>query len=171
LLILFFGVQLEWPFRGMVSDNYDELSALGKMWDVATHYVLITTSFTAGSLAYYSRFTRQNLLEVTRNDYIRTARAKGLPEYLVILKHAFPNTLIPLITLMSLTFPFILSGSVILETMFSWPGLGRLFYDSVMRRDYPTVMGLSVMTAVLVLVITLLADLAYALVDPRVRYE
>jgi peptide/nickel transport system permease protein len=161
LLILYFGVQLEWPFRGIVSDNYDELSTFGKMRDVAFHYVL----------AYYSRFTRQNLLEVTRNDYIRTARAKGLPEHVVILKHAFPNTLIPLITLMSLTFPFILSGSVIIETMFSWPGLGRLFYDSVMRRDYPTVMGLSVITAVLVLVITLLADLAYALVDPRVTYD
>lgn len=172
LLILYFGVELNWlPYRGMFSDNYEELSTFGKMLDIGSHYILITVSFTVGSLAYYSRFTRQNLLEVTRHDYIRTARAKGLPEHIVILKHAFPNTLIPLITLMSLTFPFILSGSVIIETMFNWPGLGRLFYDSVLRRDYPTVMGLSVMTAVLVLVITLLADLAYAFVDPRVRYD
>jgi peptide/nickel transport system permease protein len=171
LLILYVGVELDWlPFRGMHSDGYEDLSLMGKLWDAVSHYALITLSFTAGSLAYYSRFTRQNLLEVIRQDYIRTARAKGLPEHLVILKHAFPNTLIPLITLMSLTFPFILSGSVILETMFSWPGLGRLFYDSVFQRDYPTVMGLSVITAVLVLILTLLADLSYALVDPRVRH-
>lgn len=172
LLILFIGVEMDWlPFRGMESDNFDELSLPGQLWDSAKHYALITISFTAGSLAYYSRFTRQNLLEVVRQDYVRTARAKGLPEHVVILKHAFPNTLIPLITLMSLTFPYILSGSVILETMFSWPGLGRLFYDSVLRRDYPTVMGLSVITSMLVLFLTLLADLAYAVVDPRVRYE
>lgn len=172
LLILYVGVELDWlPFRGMVSDGHEELSFFGKLKDLASHYTLITVSFTVGSLAYYSRFTRQNLLEVIRQDYVRTARAKGLPEHVVVLKHAFPNTLIPLITLMSLTFPFILSGSVILETMFNWPGLGRLFYDSVLRRDYPTVMGLSVITAVLVLFLTLLADLAYAIVDPRVRYE
>ena len=172
LLILYVGVELDLlPFRGMYSDGYEELSFVGKLWDSISHYALITVSFTVGSLAYYSRFTRQNLLEVIRQDYIRTARAKGLPENMVVLKHAFPNTLIPLITLMSLTFPYILSGSVILETMFNWPGLGRLFYDSVLRRDYPTVMGLSVITAVLVLLLTLLADLAYALVDPRVRYD
>ena len=172
LLILYVGVEFNLlPFRGMYSDGYEELSLLGKLWDAITHYALITISFTVGSLAYYSRFTRQNLLEVIRQDYIRTARAKGLPEHIVVLKHAFPNTLIPLITLMSLTFPYILSGSVILETMFSWPGLGRLFYDSVLNRDYPTVMGLSVITSVLVLVLTLAADLAYALVDPRVRYD
>lgn len=172
LLILYVGVELNWlPFRGMHADGYEDFSVFGKLWDAISHYALITLSFTVGSLAYYSRFTRQNLLEVIRQDYVRTARAKGLPEHLVILKHAFPNTLIPLITLMSLTFPFVLSGSVILETMFNWPGLGRLFYDSVLRRDYPTVMGLSVITALLVLALTLLADLAYAFVDPRVRYE
>lgn len=172
LLILFIGVKLDLlPFRGMRSDNYEELAYLGKMVDLGKHYIMITLSFTLGSLAYYSRFTRQNLLEVTRQDYIRTARAKGLDEHVVILKHAFPNTLIPLITLMSLTFPFILSGSVILETMFNWPGLGRLFFDSVMRRDYPTIMGLSFITSVLVLVMTLASDIAYAFVDPRVSYD
>lgn len=172
LLILFIGVKLDLlPFRGMRSDNYEELAYLGKMVDLGKHYIMITLSFTLGSLAYYSRFTRQNLLEVTRQDYIRTARAKGLDERVVILKHAFPNTLIPLITLMSLTFPFILSGSVILETMFNWPGLGRLFFDSVMRRDYPTIMGLSFITSVLVLVMTLASDIAYAFVDPRVSYN
>ena len=172
ILIFYIGVQLDWlPVRGMRSDNYEELSAIGKFLDGPKHYIMITTSFTLGGLAYYSRFTRQNLLEVTRQDYIRTARAKGLNETKVIMKHAFPNTLIPLITLMSLTFPYILGGSVILETMFNWPGMGKLFFDSVMRRDYPTIMGLSFITAVLVLGLTLLADLAYALVDPRVSYD
>ena len=172
LLILYIGVNLDLlPFRGMHSDNFEELSALDRMIDGARHYVMITLSFALGNLAYYSRFTRQNLLEVVRQDYIRTARAKGLSETTVVFKHAFLNSLIPLITLLSLTLPFVLSGSVILETMFSWPGLGRLFFDSVLRRDYPTLMALSFFTAILVLSITLLTDLAYGLVDPRVKHE
>ena len=172
LLILYVGVKLDWlPFRGMRSDGYANLSALGKMWDLARHHVMIVTCFSLGSLAYYSRFIRQNLLEVIRQDYIRTARAKGLDERTVILKHAFVNSLIPFITLLGLTFPFLLSGSVILEYMFNWPGLGRLFFASVLNRDYPTLMALNFITALLVLVSTLLADLAYGLVDPRVSYD
>ena len=100
-----------------------------------------------------------------------TARAKGLSEFTVVLKHAFRNTLIPLVTLFGLTFPQILGGSVILEVMFNWPGIGRLFFESILQRDYPTVMALSVISAGLVLLGTLLADLAYAVVDPRVRYD
>ena len=101
----------------------------------------------------------------------RTARAKGLSERAVILRHAFINSLIPLISLIGLTFPFVLSGSVILEYMFNWPGLGRLYFESVLGRDYPTIMALNFITAVLVLVTTFLADLAYGLVDPRVSYD
>ena len=147
------------------------LSLVGRMADLAKHYVMITFCFTFGNLAYYSRFVRQNLLEVVRQDYVRTARAKGLGERAVILRHAFLNSLIPLISLIGLTFPFVLSGSVILEYMFNWPGLGRLYFESVLQRDYPTVMGLNFITALLVLVSTLLADLAYGIVDPRVSYE
>jgi peptide/nickel transport system permease protein len=172
LLILFLGVQHDLlPFRGMRSDNFADLDAAGKLWDQAKHYVMITFCFAYGSIAYDSRFVRQNLLEVIRQDYIRTARAKGLSEPRVILKHAFVNTLIPFITLLGLTFPFILSGSVILESMFTWPGIGRLFFESVLSRDYPTLMALNFITAILVLTITLLADLAYGLVDPRVKYD
>jgi len=172
VLIFYVGVKLDLlPFRGMKSDDYESMSAGGQMLDLAKHYIMITLCFTLGNLAYFSRFARQNLLEVIRQDYIRTARAKGLTEWTVILKHAFPNTLIPLITLMSLTLPFILSGSVILEYMFNWPGLGRLFFDSILRRDYPTIMAMSFITATLVLIGTLLADIAYALVDPRVSYD
>ncbi|MCE5228823.1 ABC transporter permease [bacterium] len=172
LLILYLGVKLElFPFRGMHSDNYAQLSTLGKCIDLGRHYFMITVCETVGSLAYYSRFVRQNLLEVIRQDYIRTARAKGLSETQVILKHAFVNSLIPFITLLGLTFPALLSGSVILETMFNWPGLGRLFFESVLQRDYPTLMALNFITAVMVLAGTLLADLAYGLVDPRVSYD
>jgi peptide/nickel transport system permease protein len=138
---------------------------------MAKHYFMITFCFTFGSLAYDSRFVRQNLLEVIRLDYIRTARAKGLGEPRVVILHGFRNTLIPLVTLIGLTFPFVLSGSVILEHMFNWPGMGRLYYESVLQRDYPTIMALNFMTAVLVLVMTLLTDLVYCLVDPRVSYD
>lgn len=169
LLILYLGTFL--PFSGMRGDNHEQLSTFGKMLDLGRHYFMITVCETVGSLAYYSRFVRQNLLEVIRQDYIRTARAKGLGETRVILKHAFVNSLIPFITLLGLTFPALLSGSVILETMFNWPGLGRLFFESVLQRDYPTLMALNFFTALMVLVGTLLADLAYGLVDPRVSYE
>ncbi len=172
LLILFVGVKLDLlPFRGMRGDDYADLTLVGQMWDLAKHYVLITFCFTFGNLAYYSRFVRSNLLEVVRQDYIRTARAKGLSERRVVLKHAFVNSLIPLISLIGLTFPFVLSGSVILEYMFSWPGLGRLYFEGVLQRDYPTIMALNLITALLVLGSTFLADLSYGLVDPRVRYD
>ncbi len=172
LLILLLGVKLNWlPFRGMRSDEFDMLSPTGQLWDYARHFVMITFCFTFGSLAYYSRFVRQNLLEVIRQDYIRTARAKGLGETTVILRHAFVNSLIPFITLLGLTFPALLGGSVILETMFNWPGIGRLYFESVLQRDYPTLMALNFITAAMVLAGTLMADLAYGLVDPRVSYE
>ena len=172
VLILYLGVKLDWfPIQGMYSDNYEELSFFGKFADQAHHYVLITICFTAGSLAYYSRFVRQNLLEVVQQDFIRTARAKGLSEFRVIIHHAFRNTLIPFVSLLGLTLPFILSGSVILEHMFNWPGIGWLYMESVMSRDVNAIMGLNFMTAALVLICTLLADLAYGLVDPRISHD
>jgi len=177
VLILYISLKFDWlPLMGMNSDSidgvpYKELSLFEQFTDSARHYVLITICFTAGSLAYYSRFVRQNLLEVVRQDYIRTARAKGLSERRVIIHHAFRNTLIPFISLLGLTLPFILGGSVILENMFAWPGIGRLYIESVYARDLPTIMGLNFMTASLVLFFTLLADLAYGLVDPRISHD
>ena len=173
-MVLIFYVGVKWqllPFRGMHSDNFQQLSGMARLWDTSQHYVMITFCFTFGSLAYYSRFVRQNLLEVIRQDYIRTARSKGLSEGRVVMRHAFVNSLIPLITLFGLTIPSLLGGSVILEYMFNWPGLGRLFFDSLLQRDYPTIMALNFVTAVMVLGGTLAADLAYGLVDPRVSYE
>jgi len=171
-LILLIGVQWDLlPFQGMTSDNYDQFTMWGKFIDLVKHYTLITFCFSFGSWAYYSRFVRQNMLEVLRQDYIRTARAKGLHESKVVMRHAFRNSLIPVMTLLGLLLPAIIGGSVILEVMFNWPGLGRLFYESMLSRDYPTIMALSFITAVLVLLGTLLADLSYALVDPRVTYD
>ncbi len=171
-LILLVGVKWDLlPFRGMTSDNYEMLGAWEKVVDLAKHYALITFCFTYGGLAYDSRFVRQTMLENIRQDYVRTARAKGVSEYGVIIRHAFRNSLIPLVTLLGLLLPEIIGGSVILEVMFNWPGLGRLFYESMLARDYPTIMALSFVSAVLVLLGTLLADLSYALVDPRVSYD
>lgn len=169
---LFLAVKLNWlPLFGMVSDNYDSLSTLGKVQDIFWHSLMPVACYTYGSLAYYSRFIRANMQEVIRQDYIRTARAKGLGPVRVLWHHAFRNTLIPLVTLIGLTLPGLLSGSVIIEQIFSWPGMGRLFFESILERDYPTIMGLTLMFSILTLAGQLLADVLYAVVDPRVRLE
>ena len=141
------------------------------LWDRILHLVLPTICLTYGSLAYLSRFVRGSTLEVIHQDYIRTARAKGLDDKRVVYRHVFKNTLIPVLTLLGILLPTLIGGSVILEYIFSWPGIGQLFFEAVMSRDYPTVMGLSFMTAVLVLLSTLIADLLCAWVDPRITYD
>jgi peptide/nickel transport system permease protein len=176
LLLVFFSVKLEGtpfelPLFGMVSDGYAELSSLGKVGDIFRHMILPVTCFTYGSLAYFSRFVKSNMEEVVRQDYIRTARAKGVGPFRVVVHHAFRNTLIPFVTLIGLTLPFLLSGSVILEQIFSWPGMGRLFFEAITERDYPTIMGLTLMFSILTLLGQLLADVLYAVVDPRVTYS
>lgn len=171
-LQIIFAVKLGWlPLFGMVSDNYEQLTTLGKAWDLFLHALLPVTCYTYGSLAYESRFIRSNMMEVMKQDYIRTARAKGVSPMRVVVHHAFRNTLIPFVTLLGLTLPSLLSGSVILEQIFSWPGMGRLFFESIRERDYPTIMGLTLIFSLLTLVAQLLADMMYAVVDPRVRYS
>jgi peptide/nickel transport system permease protein len=171
LQLLFFS-QLHWlPLFGMTSDNYESLSIAGKAWDLLKHAILPITCFTYGSLAYYSRFVHANMEEVMRQDYIRTARAKGLPSGRVIWHHAFRNTLIPLVTLLGLSLPHLLGGAVILEQIFAWPGMGRLFFEALSQHDYDTIMGLTLMFSVLTLLGQLLADVLYAVVDPRVTYQ
>jgi peptide/nickel transport system permease protein len=176
LLQVLFAIQLrgtafELPLFGMTSDNFDELSFGAKVWDLFQHALLPVVCFTYGSLAYYSRFIRANMQEVIRQDYIRTARAKGVGPVRVLLHHAFRNTLIPLVTMIGLTLPVLLSGSIILEQIFSWPGMGKLFFESIRERDYPTMMGLVLMFSVLTLLGQMLADFLYAVVDPRVSYN
>jgi peptide/nickel transport system permease protein len=169
---LFLAVKLDLlPLFGMVGDDYDSLSTLGKAEDIFWHALMPVTCYTYGSLAYYSRFIRANMQEVIRQDYIRTARAKGLGPVRVLWHHAFRNTLIPLVTLIGLTLPGLLGGSVIIERIFSWPGMGQLFFEAILERDYPTIMGLTLMFSILTLAGQLLADVLYAVVDPRVRLE
>jgi peptide/nickel transport system permease protein len=171
-LQLLFYSKLGWlPLFGMTSDNYATLSAGGKMWDIFRHALLPVVCFTYGSLAYYARFIRANMQEVIRQDYIRTAKAKGVPPGRVLWHHAFRNTLIPLVTLIGLTLPQLLSGAVILEQIFAWPGIGQLFFESISQRDYDTLMGLTLMFSVMTLLAQLLADVLYVVVDPRVSYQ
>jgi len=159
------------PLYGITSNNYNEMSFVGKVGDLLWHLILPVTAFTYSSLAYYARFVKANMEEAIRQDYIRTARAKGVGPTAVIVKHAFRNTLIPFVTLMGLTLPALLSGAIILEQIFVWPGMGKLFFDSIRRQDYPVIMGLVLMFSILTLLGQLLADLLYAIVDPRITYK
>lgn len=170
LLMILFGVELEWlPISGMRSLNYADLSLGQQILDVAKHLILPVFVSAFGGLAGMSRYMRSNMLEVVRQDYITTARAKGLDERTVIYRHALRNALLPVITLLGLSVPGLIGGSVIFETIFAIPGMGQLFYQSVMMRDYPTIMGILVIGAVLTLLGNLLADLSYSLADPRIR--
>lgn len=171
-LQLLFAVELEWlPLMGLKSENYEDLSGLGKAWDLMTHLTLPVACFTYGSLAYFSRFVKSNMEEVVRQDYIRTARAKGVGPFKVIVHHAFRNTMIPFVTLVGLTLPALLSGAVLLEQIFNYPGMGQLFFESIDRRDYDTIMGLTLMFSLMTLAGQLLADILYAVVDPRITYS
>jgi peptide/nickel transport system permease protein len=170
LLMILFGVKLEWlPISGIRSLNYTELSQVGRFFDFAQHLILPIFISTFGGLASMSRYMRSNMLEVIRQDYITTARAKGLDERTVIFRHALRNALLPVITLLGLAIPGLIGGSVIIETIFAIPGMGFLFFQSVMGRDYPTVMGILVIGAVLTLLGNLFADISYSLADPRIR--
>ena len=156
---------------GMISDHYSTMSFPEKVADIGWHLLLPLICFTYHNLAYDSRFIKANMEEAIRQDYIRTARAKGAGRLRVLVLHAFRNTLIPLVTLLGLQLPGLLGGAIILEQIFSWPGMGRLFFDSITYRDYPVIMGLTFMFSVLTLSCQLLADFLYAIVDPRVTYS
>ncbi len=170
LLMIFFGVDLEWlPISGIRSLNYAELSSAGRILDVAQHLILPVFVSAFGGLAGMSRYMRSNMLEVIRQDYITTARAKGLDERTVIFRHALRNALLPVITILGLSIPGLIGGSVIFETVFAIPGMGQLFYQAVMARDYPTVMGILVIGAFLTLLGNLIADVSYSVADPRIR--
>ena len=170
LLMILFGVNLGWlPISGLKSLNYEYLPAFGMLMDRAKHLILPIFVSAFGGLAGLSRYTRSNMLEVIRQDYIITARSKGLAERVVIFKHALRNALLPVITILGLSVPGLIGGSVIFETIFAIPGMGQLFYMSVMARDYPVIMGILVIGAVLTLLGNLIADISYALADPRIK--
>ena len=164
------GTAWELPLFGM-SDLPADAPWLARVGDVARHAILPVTCQTYVSLAYDSRFIKANLEEAVRQDYIRTARAKGAGPWRVLVHHAFRNTLIPLVTLLGLSLPALIGGSVVIEQIFTWPGMGRLFFESIRERDYPTIMGLTLMFSVLTLLGQLLADMLYCVVDPRVSLD
>ena len=170
LLMIFFGIHLGWlPISGLRSLNYEYLNIWNQLIDLAKHLVLPVFVSAFGGLAGLSRYMRANMLEVIRQDYIMTARAKGLSERDVIYRHALHNALLPAITILGLSIPGLIGGSVIFETIFAIPGMGQLFYMSVMARDYPTIMGILLIGAILTLVGNLIADVSYAVADPRIR--
>ncbi|HML79451.1 ABC transporter permease [Geobacter sulfurreducens] len=171
LLMYLFGVKLGWlPISGLHSLGSENLSPPAWFADMVKHLVLPVFVATFGSLAGLSRYMRSNMLEVIRQDYITTARAKGLSERVVIYRHALRNALLPVITLLGFSLPGLIGGSVIFETIFAIPGMGQLFYQGVMARDYPLVMGILVIGAFLTLIGNLLADVCYAMADPRIRH-
>ena len=170
LLMRWFGVELQWlPISGLHSLGAEAWPAWRRGLDVARHLALPIGVSAFGGLAGIARFMRGSMVEALRQDYIRTARAKGLPESRVLFGHALRNALLPIITILGLSIPGLLGGSVIFETIFAIPGLGRLYFDAVMARDLMTVMGLLTISAVLTLLGNLIADLAYAAADPRIR--
>ncbi len=170
LLMDYLGVRLGlFPISGVKSLGYDYLTWGGQVWDMIHHLILPVFVSAFGGLAGISRYMRSNMLEVVRQDYILTARAKGLSEKVVIYRHALRNALLPVITILGLSVPGLIGGSVIFETIFAIPGMGKLFYDGVMMRDYPLIMGILVIGAILTLLGNLIADVSYALADPRIR--
>ncbi len=170
MLMIIFGVNLGiLPISGIHSIDVSEMGFFERMIDFARHLILPVGVSAFGGIAGLSRYSRSSMLEVIRQDYIRTARAKGLPESQIIFRHAFRNALMPVITILGLSIPGLIGGGVIFETIFSIPGMGQLFYSSAMSRDYPTIMGILVIVSVLTLLGNLLADISYAIVDPRIR--
>ena len=139
--------------------------------DRIVHLILPVLTGSLGWVAWYSRFLRSSMLDVIHQDYLRTARAKGLPNRIVIYKHALRNALIPLITLLALDLPYIFSGAIFVEILFSWPGMGRLYYQAALQRDYPILLAVLIIGAAFIIFSNLFADLLYAYLDPRVRYD
>lgn len=172
LLMRWLSVRLGWlPLFGMTSDSYEQLSMAGRLLDRLQHLVLPVVTLTYAQLAIFARFSRAAAHDVIRQDFITTARAKGVGEGGVVWHHTFRNALLPLITLLGLTVPYLISGSVIVEEIFQWDGIGLLFFDAIRTRDYPVAMALTVVTAIATLLASLVADVLYAVADPRVRLE
>jgi len=173
-LILMDFIGVRWgilPISGIKSLEFEKFGFLEKIIDLSRHLILPVLVSTFGGLAGISRYMRSSMLSVLKQDYIRTARAKGLAEKDILYKHALKNALLPVVTILGLSVPGLIGGSVIFESIFSIPGMGRLFYESVMARDYPVIMGVLVIGAILTLLGNLLADISYAAVDPRIKLD
>lgn len=171
LLILGFGYYLDWlPIQGMVNLRAG-YTGFDHVLDVAHHMILPVLTLTLYNLALILRLTRGSLLEVVGQEYIKVARSKGLSENTVMTKHALRNALLPVVTVIGLEFRALIAGAVLTETVFAWPGLGRLTFDAINARDYPLLMGMFIFISLLVAIGNLVTDLLYALLDPRIRYQ
>jgi peptide/nickel transport system permease protein len=170
LLILATVKLFGYPVLGMRSFVTEDFTNLEMVMDRLWHLMLPSIILAIGGIAGLSRYTRSSMLEVVRQDYVRTARAKGLPEETVFYKHALRNALLPIITIFGFLIPDLIGGSIIMESVFAWPGIGRLSYQAVLARDYPVVMTILTISAVLTLIGNFVADILYAVVDPRIRY-
>ena len=174
LLILVFYSWLRNPWTGeplLPPGGMSSLSSGFSLSDLLSHLILPVLTGALGWIAWYSRFLRSSLLEILPLNYLRSARARGLSERTVIFKHALSNALIPVITLLALDLPYIFTGAVLIETIFSWPGMGRLYYQAAVERDYPLLMAVLIIGAAFIILCNILADILYAYLDPRVRYE
>jgi ABC-type dipeptide/oligopeptide/nickel transport system permease component len=171
LLIIGFALKLGWfPTQGMFNLRAPS-AGFGRAFDVLWHLALPATALGMRFLALGTRMTRSSMLQVLRLDYMTTARAKGLPERVVLARHGLPNALLPVITIVGLNVGTMLSGSVLVEVVFAWPGMGRLLYDGVLARDYPLIIGIILIVSVAVVLVNLITDVVYAMVDPRIRYD
>jgi len=172
LLLKYFAVDIQiFPLFGLKNATLRTNSAFVKFMDMAWHLILPTLVLGLSQAATFMRYTRSSMLEVIRQDYIRTARSKGLKEKVVIYKHALRNAMIPIVTLLAFSIPGLLSGAVMTETIFALPGLGKISVDASMTKNIPLILGINAMSSMLVLLSTLIGDIMYAVVDPRVRYD
>ena len=174
LFILIFYTWLKNPLTGEPLLPPGGMSSLDDGFSISdriSHLILPVLTGALGWIAWYSRFLRSSLLEILPLNYLKSARARGLSERTVIFKHALSNALIPVITLLALDLPYIFTGAVLIETIFSWPGMGRLYYQAAVERDYPLLMAVLIIGAAFIILCNLLADILYAYLDPRVRYE
>jgi len=171
VLIILVVTQLHVPVIGMESFGVTAASPLVRFMDRTWHLVLPSVLGATGGIAVLSRYVRSQMLEIIGQDYVRTARAKGLNADTVYYRHALRNALLPFVTMFGLILPGLIGGSVIIESIFSWPGMGRMAYEAILARDYPVILTVNFLTAVLVLAGTLVSDLLYMVVDPRIRIE
>lgn len=167
LVVLFASVWPIFPVEGMTSARFRG-GGIDYLLDVLHHLVLPAASLALIFLVQYARLARTAMIDVLGSDYVRTARAKGVPEYLVVFKHGLRNGILPIITVAGLQFGNLVSGALLIETVFNWPGMGRLAFDSILRRDYPVLLGILFFSAIMVIVANLLTDLSYRLADPRI---
>jgi peptide/nickel transport system permease protein len=171
IFVIVFALQLDLLPTGGMYNLREDYSGLTRILDISKHLILPALCFASYNIALISRITRASMLEILRKEFVTTARSKGLPEWVVVLKHMLRNAMIPVVTLIGMDLGMMFAGSVLTETVFSWPGLGRLTYDSILSRDYPVLMGIFIFISMAIIVANFITDIFYCILDPRIKYE